>query len=126
MATPVQKLLSFLYRGIVYGQKERVRRELLQRSDRSLIDLGFSRQKLEQGVAAWPWREQLGNDAEVNVAANAGTAQLSYRQAVKELQGYSDAELTELGIARSTIAQAVRDGRPGIDYAIDQPWRQAA
>ena len=125
MTAFARKMLSYLYHGIIRSQKERIRRELLQRSDRSLADLGFSRYKLEQGVSAWPWREQSG-DADVNVAVNTSAAQLAYRQAVKELHGYSDAELADLGIARSNIEQAVRNGRPGIDHAADQPRRQAA
>lgn len=33
-----------------------VRRELLTRDDCFMANNGFSRQLLEQGVSAWPWR----------------------------------------------------------------------
>lgn len=36
--------------------RERVRREFLLRSDRFLNDIGVSRDLLEEGVAAWPWK----------------------------------------------------------------------
>lgn len=36
--------------------RERARRELLNLNDRYLEDLGFSRELLEEGVNAWPWR----------------------------------------------------------------------
>ncbi len=36
--------------------RNRVRHELLMMNDRNLKDIGFSRELLEKGVSAWPWR----------------------------------------------------------------------
>lgn len=36
--------------------RDRVRREFLARDDRFLDDVGVSRELLEQGLAAWPWK----------------------------------------------------------------------
>ena len=45
------------------------------------------------------------------------------RKAAKALQGFSNAELADLGLARGTIREAVRNGRDGIDPA---PTHRAA
>jgi len=37
---------------------DRLRQNLLDRDDRFLTDAGFSRELLEAGVHAWPWRVQ--------------------------------------------------------------------
>lgn len=39
--------------------RNRVRHELLMMSDRNLKDIGFSRELLEKGVSAWPWRVEI-------------------------------------------------------------------
>ena len=45
------------YVGFMMGvARGRVRRELLSRNDRLLNDIGVSRELLEQGVDAWPWK----------------------------------------------------------------------
>ncbi|MBX3685030.1 MAG: hypothetical protein KF909_02765 [Rhodocyclaceae bacterium] len=44
-----------------YLDKARLRREFLSRSDRFLDDVGLSRDLLEQGVGAWPWKSSEQN-----------------------------------------------------------------
>ena len=99
--------------------RAQLRHKLLTRSDRFLADTGFSRELLEQGVQAWPWRLS-------NVDAKSSQTPLSrhdYQQAVAELNAYSDAELADLGLSRAGIKQAVRYGRPHED---DYDNRRAA
>ena len=104
-------------RIIVRMGYERARSQLLQLSDHTLDDIGVSRALLQQGVEAWPWREQ--NPA---VAAHSTTRQ-DLKLAVAELRCYSDAELKDLGIARSQIETVVVNGREGIDTP---PYNAAA
>lgn len=40
------------------GRRRQARRELLGMSDRLLADAGVSRNLLNQGVRAWPWRPE--------------------------------------------------------------------
>ena len=95
--------------------RARLRRELLKHDERTLEDMGFSRELLEAGVGSWPWR--LEAEASIGYIGNYKPYRkpVGYRQAVKELQAYSDAELAELGLRRTDIEYAVRYGRPGID-----------
>ncbi|MFK7862218.1 MAG: hypothetical protein AB8B64_25655 [Granulosicoccus sp.] len=89
---------------------------LLNSSDRMLEDAGFSRELLEQGVAAWPWlRTQSDQDLQPLDLQTSAT-----RAAIKELQSYSEAELLDLGLTRGTITQAVLRGREGIDNLRDR------
>ena len=39
--------------------RSRLRRYLLTQSDRLLADAGFSRELLDEGVSAWPWRHDV-------------------------------------------------------------------
>ncbi len=81
---------------------------LLDKSDRVLEDMGFSRTLLNAGVGQWPWRiedENKSPDITPKVEANA----------IRQLQAMSDRELFDLGITRGTIEESVRHGRAGID-----------
>lgn len=51
-----ERMLDRLSSRITDAARTRVRRELLGYSDRDLASKGFSRQRLEAGNAAWPWR----------------------------------------------------------------------
>ena len=95
-------------RGIgTYLARRRELRMLSQLDDRTLDDINISRGLLEAGVAAYPWR--MSED--VPFRLNTGEIQA----AVRELQGYSDTELADLGISRGMIYDVVINGRPGID-----------
>lgn len=50
----------------------RVRRHLRSYSDRHLQDMGFSRQLLEQGPDAWPWRAPVQPQGAPTLAAMNG------------------------------------------------------
>jgi uncharacterized protein YjiS (DUF1127 family) len=85
---------------------------LLALDDRTLADVNISRELLEEGVKAWPWKldsEEHG----VRLAVN------RIKTAVSELQSYTDAELADLGIARGGIYDAVVHGRAGIDAPVN-------
>lgn len=107
------------YSGIAnFVARSRVRYELLAMDDKLLADAGFSRELLEQGVRAWPWH--VDDESETSVRFNTASAGKSlsktdYAKAVAELNAYSDAELSDLGLSRAQISSAVRHGRPGID-----------
>jgi uncharacterized protein YjiS (DUF1127 family) len=107
---------------MTWVQRSRLRQRLLRMDERRLDDIGYSRALLEDGMRAWPWR------LPVDSIAGLGRFELdpfrgpSHAKAVAELQAYSDAELSDLGLSRGTIEHAVRNGRPG--YPEEQ--RQAA
>ena len=51
-----KRFVTALERGILETGRNRARRHLLERGDRFLADAGFSRELLERGNGAWPWR----------------------------------------------------------------------
>jgi len=102
--------LDALKNALLRSGRVRARQELLRLSPRTLEDAGFSRELLESGVQAWPWR--LENDSR---ATTPTTSEQALRQAERELQSLSDRELDDLALARVDIPRAVREGRVGID-----------
>ncbi len=88
------------------------RAHLLSLDDRLLEDAGFSRELLEQGVKAWPWRsaEYLKNNQPPVMQS-----QQDLNTAASTLRGFSDKDLRDLGIGRGEIGYVVRHGRPGFD-----------
>lgn len=40
----------------LWSRRAKCRRQLLDLSERTLEDIGYSRALLEQGVGSWPWR----------------------------------------------------------------------
>lgn len=50
-----QRIMQVLSRGFERAAQMRTRRYLIGLSDRSLEDMGFSRDPLAQGANAWPW-----------------------------------------------------------------------
>ncbi len=104
-------------------ERSRLRHDLLRLDARLLADAGFSRELVEAGVCAWPWRapaepaEGLGS-----LRFGRRPTEADYRAAIAELESYSDTDLLDLGLTRGAIPEAVRNGRPG--FPEDQ--RQAA
>ena len=104
------------------------RRELLNMSDRQLEDFGISRHSLMEGVSAWPWKEALNQElagrglaripAITTVTGEVPSTKV-IKQAVDELNTYSDRELAELGVTRHSIEESVRNGRPAIEGAAE-------
>lgn len=115
----MKSILRVINEAMMGAAKERVREELLRRSDRQLDDIGVSRELLLQGVKAWPWRVNATDGANATLVQDlqAVTVEsLSEREisrAIAELNRCSDVELRDLGLTRRDIPHAVRYGRPG-------------
>lgn len=92
-------------------RRRSTRRELLAMSDRRLEDLGFSRSLLDEGLGAWPWREE----ALLEDGFRPARREQAERRAIRELEQYSDRELADLGLSRVGIVEAVRHGRAGVE-----------
>ena len=95
---------------------------LLAQSDRSLDDMGISRHLLLQGEDAWPWR-----DGEANVLSHIEEKNNRRKEnrAIFELRAMSNAELSDIGITRGGIVDAVRHGhRRDTDFAVPQPLKK--
>jgi uncharacterized protein YjiS (DUF1127 family) len=110
--------MSIISTLLTWIERSRLRQNLLQLDARLLADAGFSRELVEDGVRAWPWR------APTEPASGLGRpmTEADYRAAIAELESYSDTDLQDLGLNRGAIPEAVRNGRPG--FAEDQ--QQAA
>ena len=113
------------------SSKSRLRIQLLGMTDRQLEDFGFSRDSLQQGISAWPWRvdgvadaisagtslraEGLTDAPVITQVAPTKVSRKNIRRAVNELNSYSDRELAELGVSRQSIKEVVRYGRPTVE-----------
>ena len=134
----LDRIVNSVEKSFVNAGRTRARLDLLKRSERVLADGGFSRELLEQGNQAWPWRidGSLPTSSTPYIHAPAGLRTpvpamqqryASNAKAVADLNAYSDAELADLGIARTGIVEAVHCGRPGLDKAVNgSDDRQAA
>ena len=106
------KTMAFRYNTyMTYLGRKRALEFLLNSSDRVLEDAGFSRELLEKGVQAWPWRVEQAEENPQPVKFD----DLARRKAVEELRAYSEKELADLGICRGSIEDVVQHGRPGIE-----------
>lgn len=106
------KKLADRYNGYMINLgKKRALEVLLNTSDRMLEDAGFSRELLEQGVKAWPWKLQHDEQQ----LEPLGFEELANERAVGELETLSERELHDLGIARGSIKEAVQNGRRNIE-----------
>ena len=115
--------MSLMSKLMIWIERSRMRKDLLQLDPRLLADAGYSHELLEAGVHAWPWRTPAEPAAGLG-ALHFGKplTEADYRAAIAELESYSDADLLDLGLSRGAIPEAVRSGRPG--FPEDQ--RQAA
>src|SRR5450432_2317770 len=100
MSTNVNPIKSLASNLGMYLSKRNDRRLLLKLDDRTIADINISRELLDQGVRAWPWK-MPAESAHIAFAAQ------SLRTAVRELESYSDAELADLGISRGAIKDSV-------------------
>ncbi len=89
--------------------REIVRQEFMRMNDRQLEDLGISRERLEWGAGAWPWRYDF------EIAKPISGSNQKQIEAIRELNEYNDRELADLGLSRSGIVDAVKHGRPELD-----------
>lgn len=115
--------MSLISKMRTWMERSRLRQDLLRLDARLLADAGFSRELVEAGVRAWPWRAPEETAAGIGgLRFGRQLTDADYRAAIAELESYSDAELEDLGLSRGVIPEAVRNGRPG--FPEDQ--RQAA
>lgn len=84
-------------------------RILMGQDDKTLQDIGIDRHELLGGVKNWPWD---GSATQQKVAP------VKTARAIRELNSYSDRELHDIGINRGMIADAVANGRSGIDNVV--------
>jgi uncharacterized protein YjiS (DUF1127 family) len=88
-----------------------VRRSLLRYNDRALEDMGFSKELLEAGTRAWPWRaadEATIGDINFDNLKPYRNA-VNHEQVANQLRNYSDTELADLGPCRTNPDHAIRD-----------------
>ncbi len=57
MLVLVNRIITAIGNRLERNERIRTRRELLNRSNRFLEDIGISRALLEDGVNTWPWRD---------------------------------------------------------------------
>lgn len=90
-------------------------RILMAMSDDTLEDIGISKAALTSGVDYWPWDEAtlIRKHREAQIAKMTAAE----AQAVRELNGFNDKELRDIGINRSMINDAVKYGREGLEDA---------
>jgi len=86
--------------------------------DSNLEDLGFSRELMNQGVSAYPWKAQDFDNLSTLTETRATSKEI--RDAIEELQAYNDRDLEDIGIARYEIEDVVINGRH------DDPTHHAA
>ena len=96
---------------MTYAGRKRALEILLNSSDRILTDAGLSRELLEQGVRAWPWKAEQLDQKQQPIMFD----KIASDRAIKELSTYSEPELHDLGITRGSIEEVVKHGRPGIE-----------
>jgi uncharacterized protein YjiS (DUF1127 family) len=108
---------------LTWTERSHLQQELLRLDARLLEDAGYSRELLEAGVAAWPWRLP-GEPAAGCDSPSFGRrlTEADYADAVAELEACSNADLQDLGLSRAAICEAVRHGRRGFP----EDRRQAA
>jgi len=104
--------MSLLSSVLTWIERSRLRHDLLRLDPHLLADAGYSRELLEAGVSAFPWRIPAEPPAGPMFVGRP-LSEAEYRAAVAELESYSDADLQDLGLSRAAIPEAVRHGRPG-------------
>lgn len=103
--------------------RSQARRILLAQDVRSLEDMGISRHLLVQGVDAWPWREGQVTVSEQRITKLAQSRK--ERRAIRDLRAMTNAELSDMGITRGGIVDAVRNGRPDAETLKPLALREA-
>lgn len=111
----LDNLLSGYNSYMTYLSRVKAREVLLNSSDRTLEDLGISRQLLESGLKAWPWHKidpefvPLRFKQINNVNANYDT------HAPREPQNYYDKNLNNPDTSKGSGVDAVISSRNGIE-----------
>ena len=94
-------LLSTLVNGLIRARANSarglVREELLTKDDRLLADIGISRELLEEGVGAWPWRIDQRGDGATRPAPRTGSTPKDF---------FTESDFSAMGMA----SRGVRGG----------------
>ena len=106
----IATLVQYVQRRREISAMKATQAYLLSLDDRMLEDAGFSRELLEQGIKAWPWRT-LQDQPTVDQAPS----RKDLEHAASTLRSFSDKELRDLGIGRGEIGYVVQHGRQGFD-----------
>ena len=101
------KSMAFRYnRYMTYMGRKRALEILLNSSDRMLEDAGFSRELLEQGVHAWPWKSESDEQQLHPIDFN----ELESNRTVLDIQAIGEHRREGLDVARDYIDdEASRD-----------------
>ena len=108
----IATLFAQIQRRKEISAMKETRAQLLAMDDRLLEDAGFSRELLEKGVKAWPWRSEEYN-RKYGVPVQPSSSDL--KAAASTLRAFSDKDLRDLGIGRGEIGYVVQHGRQGFD-----------
>ncbi len=87
--------LNIFKRILAWGSHARTRSQLQELDDRSLADIGISRELLAQGVRAWPWRAADDEEAWSPLSRSRRYAQFTH--ALAEQDASKPAEPLEVG-----------------------------
>ena len=90
--------------------KARMQSTLLTMGQKWAEDKGYSYEAIVAGESEWPWRKLPEKAAE----------EKEIKRVIRELKGFNDRQLSDIGIPRGEIERAVRHGRPGYEYDTDQ------
>ena len=79
MLIAIYKLLKGDHDSAEKAGRERARRAFLQMNDRLLADAGISRELLNRGVKAWPWRAEANAELDSASASSSAPAHAAAR-----------------------------------------------
>ena len=90
--------------------RDLARQGLLRMSDRALADMGFSRERLEAGVRAWPWRAEDDTAETIAAIRAAGARRRAAPDATDDPVGHAQGLRADLGDARGRAPIASGEG----------------
>ena len=100
------KSMAFRYNSyMTYMGRKRALEILLNSSDRMLEDAGFSRELLEKGVHAWPWKSESDEQQLQPIGFN----ELNSNRTVLEIQGLDVVRDHTGDVASDDRSQSERD-----------------
>ena len=113
MSALFEKLSTRYTEYMIHQGRNQARRVLLSQGNAVLEDLGISRDLLESGLSAWPWKVAVDQPAPMAITPK--SSRREQNRAIRVLRAFSDKELRDIGVSRDSIIDAVRNGRPGMD-----------
>jgi uncharacterized protein YjiS (DUF1127 family) len=73
--TILSLIIAVSRHGVEAFKREQTRHYLLTLNERALVDLGFDRELLEQGISAYPWRSS-STDTKLEPLSRSGSNQI--------------------------------------------------